>query len=91
MHVGKRTLHKANAAGQNEGKIIVRLLTLLTFAILLSACSEDLPLAGQTAQVPNEDTLYQTSTLAALSAGVYDGDLTISELKKHALRCGHPF
>ena len=27
--------------------------------------------------------LYQTSTMAALLAGIYDGDLTISELLRH--------
>jgi len=30
-----------------------------------------------------KDTLYQTSTIDALLAGVYDGDLTLGQLKKH--------
>lgn len=45
---------------------------LLGLTILLSGC----------ATVPR-DTLYQTSTIDALLAGVYDGDLTCRQLLKH--------
>ncbi|NJN82186.1 MAG: acetolactate decarboxylase [Caldilineaceae bacterium] len=52
--------------------------TLLVQAlVLLTACiAPPIP-------EPNQDTLFQTSTLSALSAGDFDGELTIGELKQH--------
>ncbi|MCX7014634.1 MAG: acetolactate decarboxylase [Candidatus Sumerlaeota bacterium] len=34
-------------------------------------------------QAPRRDVLFQVSTINALLAGVYDGDLTVGELKQH--------
>ncbi len=56
--------------------------TLFVIALLLSMC-----LAACVAPVPispvAQNTLYQTSTLNALSAGDYDGTLTVGELKQY--------
>ena len=35
------------------------------------------------ANTPERDTLYQVSTIDALMQGVYNGDVTVGELKKH--------
>ena len=35
------------------------------------------------ANAPERDTLYQVSTIDALMQGVYNGDVTVGELKKH--------
>jgi acetolactate decarboxylase len=47
-------------------------LLVLAGALLLSGCA-----------TPPRDTLYQTSTIDALLAGVYDGDLTCRDLLRH--------
>jgi acetolactate decarboxylase len=49
---------------------------LLILLMLPTACIAPLPEA-------NRDTLFQTSTLSALSAGNFDGAMTIAELKRH--------
>jgi acetolactate decarboxylase len=46
--------------------------TTLALALLLAGCA-----------TPPRDTLYQTSTIDALLAGVYDGDLACGRLLKH--------
>ncbi|MEZ4705577.1 MAG: acetolactate decarboxylase [Caldilineaceae bacterium] len=53
-------------------------ITLLLFVTLLAGCTYALPTASS-----NADTLFQTSTLSALQAGAYDGELTIGQLKQH--------
>jgi len=40
-------------------------------------------LSGGCLQQLNRDSLYQSSTLGALSEGIYDGETTIGELKKY--------
>ena len=40
-------------------------------------------LSGGCLQQLNRDSLYQSSTLGALSEGIYDGDTTIRDLKKY--------
>jgi acetolactate decarboxylase len=57
------------------GKRLVPTL-LLILLTLPTACIAPLPEA-------NRDTLFQTSTLSALSAGNFDGAMTIAELKRH--------
>ncbi|MCB0096994.1 MAG: acetolactate decarboxylase, partial [Caldilineaceae bacterium] len=52
-------------------------LTLLLFVLLLAGCTSLPPTASS-----NHEILFQTSTLSALQAGVYDGELTISQLKQ---------
>jgi acetolactate decarboxylase len=39
--------------------------------------------ADARADVPDDDTVFQTSTIAALVDGAYDGDLTFGELARH--------
>jgi acetolactate decarboxylase len=53
-------------------------LTLVVMASLLAAC-----VIPQPGPVPGRDTLYQTSTLSALNAGDFDGELTIETLKQY--------
>jgi acetolactate decarboxylase len=38
--------------------------------------------AGCTEKKPDRDVIYQVSVVGALSAGMYDGDITIAELKE---------
>ncbi|MCF4967826.1 acetolactate decarboxylase [Nostoc sp. CMAA1605] len=40
-------------------------------------------LPGNSQQITPANTLFQTSTISALAAGVYDGDTNFQELKKH--------
>lgn len=54
---------------------------LLIYMAILMACTSGLNKAES--PINEDDTLYQTSTLSALIAGDYDGDLTIAELKNH--------
>jgi len=49
------------------------LLTTLLSLFLLSAC----------ATRPPSDTVYQTSTIDALLAGLYDGETSLEELRRH--------
>lgn len=57
-------------------KLVVIVLLLLT--ALPTACIAPLP-----PMAASQDTLFQTSTLSKLSAGQFDGTLTIAELKTH--------
>lgn len=50
----------------------------LIFLALLTSCANPLPESSST---DTQETLFQTSTISALSAGDYEGDLTIAELK----------
>lgn len=63
------------------GKKVISSL-LLVLAILPAACIAPMPGAASM-QEANRDTLFQTSTLSALSAGNFDGTMTIAELKRH--------
>lgn len=56
---------------------------VLLFIFLLSGCSQEQPAITESQPDAGVDTLFQTSTLSALNLGVYDGDLTIGELKEH--------
>jgi acetolactate decarboxylase len=58
-----------------EIKIIFQRLTIAITVMLIFAA---LARAGD-----ESDTIFQTSTIGALMAGVYDGDFTFGELKKH--------
>ena len=55
-------------------KLVVPLLLLTS----LTACVAPLP-----ETFGNRDTLYQAYTLSALSAGDFDGSITVGELKRH--------
>ena len=55
-------------------KTIKRLLIVLTLGLALP---------GFAWAKPNRDVLFQFSTFDALFAGIYEGDLTLGELKKH--------
>ena len=57
-------------------KSILSAIPLLFLVFVLFACQSN------SAPNPNQDTLFQYSTLDALQAGVFDGDLTFGELKK---------
>ena len=61
-----------------DRKLVVPVLLL--FITLPTACIAPLPQAVTGA---GQDTLFQTSTLSKLSAGQFDGTLTIGELKQH--------
>ncbi|OQA90964.1 MAG: Alpha-acetolactate decarboxylase precursor [Elusimicrobia bacterium ADurb.Bin231] len=52
--------------------------TKLIFAFLFSAC-----IFGCAHQKKSKDVLYQTSTINALLNGLYDGEVTIKDLKKY--------
>ncbi len=56
------------------------LAAALCLALLCLPLAAPRPAAGDAAAPP---VLFQTSTLNALAAGVYDGDLTFGELKRH--------
>ena len=82
-----------------KGKLLVSSLIFMLVALLLGACSvppvivpvmqsADRAASGggrSAAAAPFEqrETLFQHSTLDALMAGVYDGELTIRALKRH--------
>jgi acetolactate decarboxylase len=51
-----------------------RLLLVALLAIVICGCSHP---------PPKRDTLFQVSTIDALLAGAYDGDITFKELGKH--------
>ncbi len=50
---------------------------IVLLAMLLGACQSSGKVGG------NQDVLFQYSTLGSLMAGVYDGDMTCTELKQH--------
>jgi acetolactate decarboxylase len=54
------------------------LSTLLLLCLFLVACIAPLPEA-----LGSRDVLFQASTLSSLSAGNFDGTMTIAELKRH--------
>lgn len=54
-----------------------RMLIACALAPLLTTCTT------VSNGAPTRDTLFQTSTYAALADGLYDGELTIGELKRH--------
>ncbi len=56
---------------------------ILMLAALLTACVAPVAVPDRPEMPRNQETLWQTSTLSALLAGLYDGDLTIAELKSH--------
>ena len=58
-----------------------RFLIACALAPLLAAC-RTVPVAFVD-DAANADALFQSSTYAALADGLYDGDLTIGELKRH--------
>jgi acetolactate decarboxylase len=55
-------------------------MTIVRYSVLLAA----LFITSAIARAGDEsDTIFQTSTIGALMEGVYDGDFTFGELKKH--------
>lgn len=62
--------------GQGEVEAMRR---LYGFALILLTVT----LSGGCFQQLNRDSLYQSSTLGALSEGIYDGETTIGDLKKY--------
>jgi len=56
---------------------------LLVFFTLVTACGFEIPAPDQPRISLEDDTLFQASTISAVLAGVYDGNLTIAELKRH--------
>lgn len=52
---------------------LLRLVILSCIAATLVACNP----------IPSTETLFQASTISALQAGVFDGDLPITALKRH--------
>nr|WP_295923705.1 acetolactate decarboxylase [uncultured Dyadobacter sp.] len=56
---------------------------LIAIIVTLSACSRsNQPARSHAAAAPESDFMYQYSIIDALMAGVFDGDLTIGQLKK---------
>ncbi|MBF0477555.1 MAG: acetolactate decarboxylase, partial [Deltaproteobacteria bacterium] len=55
-------------------KFVRFLFAYLVLTLLLSACAER--------QAPR-GTVWQTATISSLMAGVYDGEVTIRDLKEH--------
>ncbi|MBN2027343.1 MAG: acetolactate decarboxylase [Actinobacteria bacterium] len=56
------------------------LLLVFLAAAFLAGCAQE----GEAEEtVPDRETLYQVSTLGALKAGFYDGDVTYAELGEH--------
>jgi acetolactate decarboxylase len=51
--------------------------------LLLVTASLALGLGARPARGPAPDTLFQTSTINALLAGIYDGPMTVGELQRH--------
>ncbi|MEA1996391.1 MAG: acetolactate decarboxylase, partial [Gemmatimonadota bacterium] len=64
-----------------------KLLCILTVVALLgiSGCHEENngTIPGVFSPAPENDTLFQASTLGALMMGVYDGDMSFADLKSH--------
>ena len=58
--------------------ITMTVLAMFPAALVLSGCGGD-----TSGDAQGTDTLYQYSTLNALMAGVYEGDLTIGEMETH--------
>ncbi|MCB0195724.1 MAG: acetolactate decarboxylase [Anaerolineae bacterium] len=58
-------------------KVLSAITVALGLITLLMAC------ISQPSMTADKKALFQTSTLSALQAGVYDGALTIGELKQH--------
>jgi len=56
------------------------LLLVCVAAALLAGCAQE---SEQEEAVPERETLYQVSTLGALKAGFYDGDVSYTELGEH--------
>ncbi len=54
-----------------------------TIRCSLAAIFLSIAICGCSGLQKNKDVLFQTSTIDALLAGVYDGHMTIKELKKH--------
>jgi acetolactate decarboxylase len=70
--------HHARRTKMRVKYLIIHLIIASTLLLTLSACVASLPeTLGQ------RDTLFQAETLSALNAGVFDGDLSIGELKRH--------
>ncbi|MBW2174605.1 MAG: acetolactate decarboxylase, partial [Deltaproteobacteria bacterium] len=61
----------------------LREATLKTIRCSLAAIFLSIAICGCSGLQKNKDVLFQTSTIDALLAGVYDGHMTIKELKKH--------
>ncbi|RJP35022.1 MAG: acetolactate decarboxylase [Actinobacteria bacterium] len=55
------------------------LLVVFIAGALLTGCAQE---SGQGEAEPDRETLYQVSTLGALKAGFYDGDVSYTELEK---------
>lgn len=55
------------------------LLIVLLFLACLSSCVNE---ASANKNVPDKDVLFQYSTISALQAGLFDGQISIGELKK---------
>lgn len=53
------------------------LIPLILIVFLLAGCAEN------PQSVPDQDTLFQISTLSSLSEGVYDGEMSFAALKEH--------
>jgi branched-chain amino acid transport system substrate-binding protein len=58
-------------------KLAVFITTFVLITLLAACIVQPPPVAS------NRESLFQTSTLSALEAGSYDGELTIGELKQH--------
>ncbi|WP_321420806.1 acetolactate decarboxylase [uncultured Methanomethylovorans sp.] len=64
-----------------KGKIIQLLCCLLFISACFSGCI-DTEKDSESEEYSN-DVIYQTSTIAALLEGMYEGDVTVGELKQH--------
>lgn len=63
--------------------LLLILVLLMTALMSLVGCIDPVAMAA-TADGPRpQNVLFQTSTLSALQAGVYDGQMTVAELKGH--------
>ena len=62
--------------------MMLKKLIALIFIFTLAACSGELPFSRSDNVSGGDDTLFQTSTITALSAGDYDGELTVAQLKE---------
>jgi acetolactate decarboxylase len=61
----------------------LRVATLKTIHYSLAAIFLSVAICGCSGLQKNKDVLFQTSTIDALLAGVYDGHMSLKELKKH--------
>jgi acetolactate decarboxylase len=60
--------------------LLYTLLLVFVATALLAGCAQE----GETEEAgPDRETLYQVSTLGALKAGFYDGDVSYAELGEH--------